>query len=169
MSMFSFRNCTEPSHNRNRPPFGWSLRKFGILPTSGFVSASAGGLGLPLLALPCPVRSREIGGPNPAICVLLHVLKALVTNPGPTPPGGRPKSANVSVTGFLFNCSMVVPPPPPVSTNWAASELLVLFTNWSLIRTWIHTGWGAFATLAGTPIAVNAGGIAGGHLDGVRQ
>src|SRR5580704_494377 len=169
MSMFSFRNCTEPSANRNRPPFGWSLRKFGTLPISGFVAASGAGLGLPLLALPWPVRSRAIGGPNPDACVLAHVLKRLVTNPGPTPPGGRPKSTKTSVTGFLFNCSIVQAVGAPVSTNWAASELLVLLRNWSLIRTWIHTGWGAFATLAGTPIAVNVGGIAGGHVAAARQ
>src|SRR5579885_2949972 len=130
MSMFSLMNCTEPSHNRNRPPFGWSLRKFERLPTSGLVLANGAGLGWPLLALPMPVSDRLIGGPPAPDChVLTHVLKALVTKFAPVVPAGPPRSAKVSVTGFLFNCSIVQPPFPAVSTNWSARELLVLLTN----------------------------------------
>src|ERR1700728_3935950 len=131
MSMLSLMNWTEPSHNRNTPPFGWSLRKFDTLPTSGFVAANGAGLCLPLLAFPTPVSDRLIGGPPaPEAHVLKHVLNALVTKAGPVPPAGPPKSAKVSVTGFLLSCSIVQPPVPAVSTNSAATEMLVLFTNW---------------------------------------
>src|SRR6202034_4458441 len=108
MSMLSLMNCTEPSHNRNKPPFGWSLRKFEVLPISGFAIPRGVGLGRPLLAFPTPVSDRLIGGPPaPEAHVLKHVLNALVTKAGPVPPAGPPKSAKVSVTGFLLSCSIV--------------------------------------------------------------
>src|ERR1700677_156903 len=170
MSMLSLMNCTEPSHNRKRPPFGWSLRKFERLPISGFAVARRVGLTLPSLAFPTAVSDRLIGGPpTPEAHVLRHVLKALVTKAAPVPPGGPPKSAKVSVTGFLLSCSIVQAPFPAVSTNWAATELFVLFTNWSLTRTWTQTGWGAPAAVAGTPSAAIAAGIGDGHVGAVRQ
>src|ERR1700683_4879398 len=126
MSMLSLMNCTEPSHNRKRPPFGCARRNVEILPISGFVAANGAGLTLPLLAFPTPVSDRLIGGPpTPEAHVLRHVLKALVTKAAPVPPAGPPKSAKVSVTGFLLSCSIVQAPFPAVSTNWAATELLV--------------------------------------------
>src|ERR1700693_2418059 len=117
MSMFSFRNCTDPSHNRNRTPAGWLPRKFIMLPIifgGAAPPVSAAGLGWPLLALPEPVKSSAIGGPPaPESHVLTHVLNVLGMNARPAPP----KTSKLSVTGFLFICSIVQangqPPSPP--------------------------------------------------------
>ncbi len=89
-------------------------------------------MGWPLLAFPTPVSDRLIGGPpvsKPTCsCTCWGALGQ--QRRGLVPPGGPPKSTKVSVTGFLFNCSIVqVLLLPAVSTNWAATELLVLFTN----------------------------------------
>src|ERR1700722_6458311 len=100
MSMFSLRNCTEPSHNRNSTPAGWLPRKFPRLPEV----ASGGGLGCPLLAFPWPVRSKAMGGALTFESqVLVQVLNGLVMKAGPAPP----QIWKLSVTGFLFICSIV--------------------------------------------------------------
>src|SRR5580704_7219954 len=143
----------------------------------GFAFARGAGLGLPVLEFPCPVMSRPIGGPAkptsgspapsgpwpmPLVHVLAQVFQELMTYAAPV---GR--STKMSVTGFLFNCSIVQPPSPFVRTG---SELLATeFTVEALTRNCSHGGWGAPASLAGTPIARIGGGIGLGKEAGMMQ
>src|ERR1700730_9074459 len=122
--------------------------------------------------------SRRIGGPAkptsgspgpsgpwpmPLVHVLAQVFQELMTYG--MPPAGR--STKISVTGFLFNCSIVHPPSPFVSTG---SELLAVeLTVEALTRNWSHGGWAAPASLAGTPIARIGGGIGLGKEAGMMQ
>src|SRR5580692_9483076 len=137
-----------------------------MLPIVGVVFASGGGLGWPLLAFPCPVRSRLIGGaPGFASHELWHVLNELVTNAG---PGGPPKFTKLSVTGFLLSCSIVQACWHPVRTP-AMPAPASLFTNSELMSGWTHTGLASPPSLAGTPNASSVGGTGLGNEAGVRQ